>query len=454
MFSSPASDMQRPLAMLSFAINTYFTGLDSQAMKLTNVGVHAFNGVLVFLLVARLLALGAPQASEARRRWTAAFVAAAWTFHPIQLTAVLYVVQRMESLSHTFVLLGLLLYVAGRTRQMAGQPGWGRVLTGLVVFAALGILSKESAALLPLYAFLIEACVLRFATAHARTRHRLWAVYGLLLILPAIAGGTWLLLHSLAPGAYVGRDFTMVERLLTEGRVLVDYLRWTVFPSLRAFGLYHDDYVVSRGWLAPATTLASWLFLVALAIVAILVRRRRPLTSLGIAWFLAAHALTASFLPLELVYEHRNYFAALGVLLAMGDLLLLAPSHAPTRRIGALLAIAALLFYTAGTFARAHEWGDSYRLAASEAARHPESPRATYGLGRMLVIMTRYRADSPFVQPAFDALEQSRRLPASGVLPHSAYLLLGRTHPPPDPRRVVGRLRRPPAQSRPSARRK
>ena len=73
--------------------------------------------------------------------------------------------------------------------------------------------------------------------------------------------------------------------------------------------------------------------MIVVAIIAILVRHRRPLTSLGIAWFLAAHALTASFLPLELVYEHRNYFAALGVLLAMGDLLLLAPSHAPTQRI-------------------------------------------------------------------------------------------------------------------------
>jgi len=83
-----------------------------------------------------------------------------------------------------------------------------------------------------------------------------------------------------------------------------------------------------------------------------------------------------------------------------------------------------VLFYSAGTLARAIEWGDAYRLAASEAAKHPDSPRATYGLGRMLVIMTGYRADSPFVQPAFDALEQSRRLPASGVLPHSAYLLL------------------------------
>src|SRR5688500_13964670 len=35
-FSSPASELQRPLAMLTFAINHALTGLDPYWMKLTN----------------------------------------------------------------------------------------------------------------------------------------------------------------------------------------------------------------------------------------------------------------------------------------------------------------------------------------------------------------------------------------------------------------------------------
>ena len=80
-----------------------------------------------------------------------------------------------------------------------------------------------------------------------------------------------------------------------------------------------------------------------LAALALVVRKRRPLLALGIAWFLGAQLLTATIVPLELVFEHRNYFASLGVCLAVADLLLLAPRSEGLRRLGALLALLALL---------------------------------------------------------------------------------------------------------------
>ena len=48
-----------------------------------------------------------------------------------------------------------------------------------------------------------------------------------------------------------------------------------------------------------------------------MLRRQRPLVALGIAWFFAAQLLTATVVPLELVFEHRNYFASLGICLAV-----------------------------------------------------------------------------------------------------------------------------------------
>src|SRR5688572_8893172 len=47
MFSSTAGAVQRPLAMLTFALNHYFTGLDPRAMKLTNIAIHVLNTALV-----------------------------------------------------------------------------------------------------------------------------------------------------------------------------------------------------------------------------------------------------------------------------------------------------------------------------------------------------------------------------------------------------------------------
>ncbi|MFP5339132.1 MAG: tetratricopeptide repeat protein, partial [Gammaproteobacteria bacterium] len=214
------------------------------------------------------------------------------------------------------------------------------------------------------------------------------------------------------------------ERLLTQARVVVDYLRWTLFPSLRELSLYHDDYVVSRGWLSPPSTLWSALLLAALAALAVWLRARRPLAALGIAWFLLAHLLTATVFPLELVHEHRNYFASLGLCLALADLLLLAPRSAPVRRVGALLAAVAVLGFALTTHLRAREWSDPYRFAVTEAAKHPQSPRATYALGHVLATMSGADPDSPLLDPAFEALERARKIPESGVLPAQGLLIL------------------------------
>ena len=73
-YSSPSSDLQRPLAMLSFAINHALTGLDPYWMKLTNLGIHLLNTWLVFLLVRRVLQSVDAQGSDrdaTRNGWIA-----------------------------------------------------------------------------------------------------------------------------------------------------------------------------------------------------------------------------------------------------------------------------------------------------------------------------------------------------------------------------------------------
>ncbi len=426
-FSSSASDLQRPLAMLSFGLNHYFTGQDPWPMKLTNVCLHAFNALLVFGLVRQLLLACKerfpsilPQSTES----AALFAAALWAIHPINFTAVLYVVQRMESLSHTFVFVGLWLYILGRQRQLAGSGGWPQMLLALTLFPALGLLAKESAVLLPVYAFAIEWLVFNFrSAAGGRSRPVLWS-FALLLLLPAVVGLAWLLPVVLDPGAYSGRNFTLAERLLTESRVVLDYLRWSLLPNLNQMGLYHDDYVVSRGLLLPASTLTSILGLCGIAACAVLVRQQRPVLSLGLAWFFTAQLLTATVIPLELVFEHRNYFASLGVCLILTDLFFLLPSGQTARFASRLTAFAVLALFAGGTWARAQEWHDPLRFVVAEANKHPQSPRATYEKARTLMILSGYRHDSPYLEPARVALEDARRVPGSSVLPTQAALLL------------------------------
>ncbi len=432
-FSSPSSDLQRPLAMLTFAINHALTGLDPYWMKLTNIGIHMLNAVLVFGLVRRLLrANDARVATDAgaRNDWIALWVAGAWALNPINLMAVLFVVQRMESLSHTFVFAGLWLYLSGRMQLQATGHGWPRMLAGLLGGTALGVLVKESAALLPLYALAIEWCLLHFASDRIGSDRRLQSLFAIVLVLPAITGLAWLLPKVLGAGAYAGRAFTLGERLLTEPRVVLDYLRWTLLPNLPQLSLYHDDYPVSHGLLSPPSTALALVLLAALVAAMLWLRRRRPLMALGLAWFLSAQLLTATVIPLELMFEHRNYFASLGLMLVLGDALLLAPPQ-QWRRAALVAALALVALYAGLTAVRASQWRDPLTFSLVEASKRPQSPRATYDVARNFVILSDYQPDSPYTARAFDALDAAMRVPGSTPLPEAAAITLAaRTHRP------------------------
>lgn len=413
MFSSPASELQRPLAMLSFAINHAFTGLDPYWMKVTNLGIHLLNTWLVFGLVRRILLatqISGPGINALRRDWIALWVAAAWALNPINLMAVLLVVQRMESLCHTFVFAGLWLYLIGRMRLQASGRGWTLLLAGLIGGTVLGALVKESAVLLPLYALALEWTLLGFASRGQARDRRLFGLFAGVLLLPAVVGLSWLLPKFLAADAYAGRSFTLGERLLTEIRVLVDYLHWTLLPDLRQLSLYHDDYPISRGLLTPPATLISLLLLAALLAAMLWLRKRRPLMALGLAWFFAAQLLTATVIPLELMFEHRNYFASLGLMLALGDALLRAPMER-WRRAAITGATGLLMLYAGLTALRASEWQDPMRFSLTEVSKHPQSPRATYDVARNFVILSDYQAGSPHTQNAFVALDRAMRVP-------------------------------------------
>src|SRR5690606_10094951 len=114
----------RPLASLTFALNHYFAGgFETSFFKATNVAIHFINAWLVYGLAAVLLATPALATARHHRHFIAALAALLWAAHPLQLTGVLYVVQRMTSLAALFTLAGLLIYVHGRNQVEAGKPG-------------------------------------------------------------------------------------------------------------------------------------------------------------------------------------------------------------------------------------------------------------------------------------------------------------------------------------------
>lgn len=370
--SGLAGPSGRPVAQLSFAFNHYFSGgFDPFAFKAVNLALHALAGLLVFFLGLRLLRAGAA---------AAAVLAAVWLLHPLQLTTVLYAVQRMTGLSALFLFAALLLHVRGR--EGGGAAGAAQVAVAWGLLWPLSFLSKETGALFPLFALAWELILRRQATGRLDRFARMLAVLAGLtfaagLIYAALPAGQWLW------AGYGFRPFTLAERLLTEGRVLWFYLGLMLLPRPDAFGLHHDDIAASTGLLDPWTTLPAWAGLAGLAWLAWRLRTKAPLASFGIAWFFIGHLLESTVLPLELAHEHRNYVPLFGILLAFVSALpqaLAAPG--PRKTLGVALTAVAIGYCAFVTALRAQPFGDELRRSQVEVQHHPDSARAHYEAGR------------------------------------------------------------------------
>lgn len=422
LLSSPASDLKRPLASLSFLANHAVNGMNPFGWKITNLAIHLLNGWLLFLLTLALFRTSAQRGWEvSRASTTAALLAAAWLLQPINLTAVLLVVQRMESLSNLFVLAGLLGYVSARQRMQAGQSGFARCAASLVLPTAVGLLVKETAAMLPLYAALVEWALFRLHDAQGKTDRRLLALFAIVLVLPAVAGLALLLPWLLNPATWITREFTLQTRLLSEARIVIDYVGWSLLPLPQSLSFYHDHFRISSGLLSPWTTLACILIIGALLAATVALRRRRPLVSLGIALYFAGHVLTATVLPLELIYEHRNYFASFGLLLALVPLLTHARAPVPAVRYTVLAVL--LVWWSSMTWLTSIAWSSPLRLATELAIRAPESPRAQFGFGRELLQASGFVENSPRIDSAFAVLERAAAMPESSILAEQALIV-------------------------------
>lgn len=409
----------RPLATITFAMDHAAAGLSPRQFKLTSLAVHLVNALLVFWLVAGLLRA----AGVENKATLAAFVIAlAWAVHPLQVSSVLYIVQRMETLSTTFVLAALIAYLRGRTMQAAGKRGWPW-LAGSVVLAGISVLGKETGLLFPVYTLALEATVLGFRAGSASAGRNLRITYAVGAGLALLAFVGWMLPTYLDPAAYAWREFTMAERLLTQLRVLPMYLGWFLLPLPDHLVFYYDNYTASKGLLSPATTLAGGLLLAALFAAAIALRKRMPLFSLGLLWFFAAHLLTSNIVPVELVFEHRNYFALLGIALALYDLARRIPAKRGPEglRVGAAVVVSGLFLLT---LLRAATWGDPLLLASDLAARNPGSARASNDLGEQYMTMADGSSKSPFYGMATSEFERGAALPTSSPLPEHALILM------------------------------
>ena len=400
---SSSGPIGRPVSMLSFIGDAALFGDETWWWKHTNLLLHLVSGVLVFWLTFLLVRAVRPEAEN--DRYFALVVAALWLLHPLNVSTVLYTVQRMTELSTLFVLAALICYVQGRLLQARhSRRGWFLIAAGFGVFFPLGVLSKENALLFPLYVTLVEWIVLRFRTAgrDATGVRRLHAA--LLLGYAAAAVLVLVNFQAIVLDAYLNRDYTLIERTLTQFRVVTVYVGQTLLPLQGNMHFFRDALPWSTGLFTPLTTAFSLAFLIALAGVALTLRKRFPLFAFGVLLFFASHAMESTLLGLELMFEHRNYLGSFALLLAVSDAFVNLVQNARAR---AALAIACVAVLCIGTVQRSVTWSSFERLYTHEAQKHPNSARVNEALATAAVAAGNFPAAREYLKKSGSTLDKA-----------------------------------------------
>jgi tetratricopeptide (TPR) repeat protein len=377
--SGHAGPLKRPIAMLSFALNYYFAGgYIAPAFKITNIAVHCLNAILVTILCLQLLKRASLTPCKPKhynyKLWLAFSISILWAVHPINLTSILYIVQRMTSLSTLFSLSCIILYLSARNHALKHSFSWRTtgLLLSCLISLILALFSKENAVLIPFIILLIELTLfptekpwVLFKALPNKNRVIIWAC----VIIACSLALLWTI--DYASSGFNSRPFTMLERVLTESRVLCFYISLILIPRINGFGLFHDDVAISTSLFSPWTTIVSVAFILGLLATAFYYRKKNPLFALGIGWFFIGHLLESTFFSLEIAHEHRNNLPSIGIILAAFSLIPFAKFN-NKKATASIFFIAIILGST--TWLRAEQWGNYQTLAYYEAEHHPDSP--------------------------------------------------------------------------------
>lgn len=319
----------RPVVMMSLAVNWYLSGGDVAGFHLVNILIHCLAALVLYGAILALM--GTPRAdrfSPDQLHSIALLASLLWAVHPIQTQAVTYIIQRSTSLAGLFFIAGIYGYVQGRRAGRLG-PRMAFFSLGTACYL-LGLGSKLNTVILPLSWLLVEILFFQdLEDPKQRIKVLKWtAIAGLLAVVLGL-GLLWMIKGDpLAPifSSYGGRPFTLPQRLMTEARIVVFYLSQLFLPTPDRLAFVHDV-PLSNSLVDPWTTLAAMAAILLLLVIGLASARRYKFLSLAILFFFLNHLVESSVIPLELLYEHRNYLPSMFLFLPLAVLIVRGLAH-------------------------------------------------------------------------------------------------------------------------------
>lgn len=378
--SRSATPQYYPLTFTTFWIERQIFGLDPEMFHLTNIGLHAANAILVWLVLASL---------GIRWAWGAALL---FAVHPVNVESVAWISERKNVLSGSFGLASLLLllrlYLPGQKPPPPSDPAAdvpcrrAGYAAALLLFC-LALLSKSVVCVMPAVFLVLvwwkDGSVVR-------------RIPGMLPFF--VVGGIAALNTALIEKHYVGAhgpewDFGFLERVLTAGRALWFYVSKLIWPVNLTF-IYPQWQVDPWAWghyLFPAAALAV------LALFWIARNRIGRGLFAGTAIFVITLFPALGFVnyyPMQFsfVADHFQYLAGIALLALLADGVFRLPGHCrgrPARYLACLLWSGAGMTLSMGAWQTQDKYENLQALWEDTLAKNPGCWMAANNLGGVLV---------------------------------------------------------------------
>jgi Tfp pilus assembly protein PilF len=375
-FKSPLSN--RPIAYVSFALNYYFHSYRTVGYHTVNIFIHLCTGLFLFLFLKTTLNLPPVRSRYGNPGWLPCIAALIWLVHPLQTQSVTYIVQRMNSMASMFYILSILCYARARLEQRPAIQ-W-TLAAACIISGLLALGSKETAATLPLFILLYEWFFLQNLSGKWLKRH-LPILFGLTIVFLGVS----LIYLEGRPleqilSRYELRNFTPLQRIFTQFRVLFLYLGLLIYPHPNRLNLDYD-YPLSHSLIDPPATLLALIAIIGLLGGSIRLAKNDRLISFCILWYFGNLAIESSIIGLEIVFEHRTYLPSMMIILMVAALV---DRYLRSNLLKVASACAIVLVFSAWTYERNTLWNNAVTLWSDVVKKSPQKVRPHNNLGNAL----------------------------------------------------------------------
>lgn len=384
--SRPRAQMFRPMLLVSYALDYQVYGWRTWGWHLTNLLLHFFNVLLVWVIFKRAF-------KKEKLAWIASLV---YAFHPIASENINYINCRSSILLCSFMFLGI--YALQKFLEPSGKK---RALwVGLVgLFFILSVLSKESGVVFPGIAF-----VYYWIFSEAQKKQKIKAAVYLVLPMAIILLGYLFLrmifFERVFSGSSLPRPYLV--NFLTELKAYFWYLGLFLFPTRLSI---EHSLAVESGFFNPRVIISA-LGLSGLAMLVIysILKPYSRLSRLGffIGFYLLALVPTTSFVPLNLLVSERALYPGL---FGLVGILALGLGRISEIKLRVFLSCFGLILvsYSAMAIYRARVWQSEWGVWKDAFHKAPDNPRVIGQLGNEY-----YKKDE--IQKAVKYLAQSDQL--------------------------------------------